>query len=91
MTASAHRISKIDFEIPPTFNLELDDHVFDFLENERVHYANGIYDIPLDVVKALIKHIEEQDPMVAGHFKKDLRWAELRNKESLMYYVIGDN
>ena len=89
MSVSAHRINHVDFEVSPTFNLVLDTDVIDALE-ELGHWLQDIgYRIALEDLQTIINQCKDNE-LVCGHFKRDLRWAQIREKQYVYYHIIGD-
>jgi hypothetical protein len=89
MSISAHRVNSFDFETRPSFNIILDDDVIDVLESFGHYYEELGYRLTLNELRQLIEKVGD-NTLVVGHLKQDLRWAEIRNKKYIYYYIVGD-
>ncbi len=91
MGVSAHRVNAVDFEIQPSFNVELDDHVIHLLETEfDYYYSPAGYKLSITNLAFLIEKLQDDDPMVTASFKRDLLWAKMHNTNFVMYHIVGD-
>jgi hypothetical protein len=101
MSVRAYRINKMDFEKSETFNLWHDEFVRDFFEWEGFFESfsdiGGIGDISVEALKKLsgllAEKIEREEDKeywqsLKNRIDEDIKWAEERGEEYVVYYCF---
>lgn len=93
MSVRAHRVIKIEWAKPESFNLWHDDDLVDFLDKELGLYEilnednTGLVEIPTDILEKAIKEVSMADNTKSS-LQEDIEAAKKAGDSYVTYYCF---